>query len=155
MPMRVLRTLVLLFVGFYGGVLAAAALVKRALPSRGDAESDEVALVAIYGGADLKSRSQAFRGGTIFAWFGGVDADLREATLAPNAALSAGAMWGGVRIVVPEGWRVEADTRAFAGGVEVNVPEPENPNAPTLKVTAAAAFGGVAIAAKPAAPVEG
>ena len=150
--MRLLRALGLLFVGFYGGVLAAAALVRRALPSRGDAESDDVALVAIFGGAELRSRSQAFRGGTILAWFGGVDADLREATLAPNAELSAGAMWGGVRIVVPEGWRVEADVNALAGGVEVKVPEPEDPEAPTLRVVARAAFGGVAIAAKPLGP---
>jgi hypothetical protein len=146
--MRLLRTLVLLFAGFYGGVLAGAALLKRALPSRGDAESDEVALVAIFGGADLKSRAQAFRGGTMLAWFGGVDADLREATLAPGAELSAGAMWGGVRVVVPEGWRVESDARALAGGVAVKASDPEDADAPTLKVTAAAAFGGVSIVAK-------
>jgi hypothetical protein len=152
--MRLLRTLALLFVGFYGGVLAAAALVKRALPSRGDAESDEVALVAIFGGSQLKSRSQAFRGGTLFAWFGGVDADLRDATLAPGAELSVGAMWGGDRVVVPEGWRVEDEARAIFGGVEVKVPDPEDPDAPTLRVKATAAYGGVSIAAKARATVE-
>jgi hypothetical protein len=53
--MRVLRTLALLKLGFYGGFLAAAALVRRVLPSRGDAESDEVQLVAIFGGVQLES----------------------------------------------------------------------------------------------------
>jgi hypothetical protein len=147
---RLLRTLGLLVLGFYGGVLAAAALVKRGLPSRGDAESDEVALVAIFGGAELKSRSQAFRGGSALAWFGGVSVDLRDAKLAPDARLTVSSLWGGVSIVVPEGWRVEADARALAGGVGVNVPEPDDPEAPTLAITAAAAFGGVGIVARPA-----
>ena len=62
--------------------------MKRALPSRGDAESDEVALVAIFDGVKLESRSQAFRGGSMLAWFGGVAVDLREAQLAPGALIS-------------------------------------------------------------------
>jgi Cell wall-active antibiotics response 4TMS YvqF len=145
---RLVRTLGLFVVGFYAGLMTAAALVKRALPSRGDAESDEVAIFAIFGGAELKSRAQAFRGGSMLAWFGGVAVDLREATLAPGAELHAGALWGGVAIAVPEGWRVEATTRSLAGGVDVKVPEPEDPDAPILKVAASAAFGGVAIATK-------
>ena len=152
--MRLLRTLGLLSLGFYAGVMAAAALVKRAFPSHGDAESDEVALTAIFGGVELKSRAQAFRGGSVLAWFGGVAVDLREATLAPDARLSASALFGGVAIAVPEGWRVEANTRAIAGGVEVKVPEPEDPDAPTLTIDASAAFGGVAVATKPSAPVD-
>ena len=70
--MRLLRTLVIFELGAWAGMAAAAALAKRALPSRGDEESDEVTLMAIFDGIDLKSRAQAFRGGSIFAWFGGV-----------------------------------------------------------------------------------
>ena len=153
--MRLVRTLGVLLLGFYAGVAAAAALVKQVLPSRGDDESDEVALVAIFGGAELKSRAQAFRGGSMLAWFGGVAADLRQATLVPGARLSAVALFGGVAVAVPEGWRVEATTRALAGGVEVRVPEPADPDAPTLVVDAFVAFGGVAIATKAAEPVAG
>jgi hypothetical protein len=60
--------------------------VKRVLRSRGDAESDEVALVAIFDGVDLKSRASAFRGGSMFAWFGGISVDLREAKLSSDGA---------------------------------------------------------------------
>ena len=42
--MRLVGKLGLLILGLFGGFMAAAALVKRAVPSRGDAESDEVAL---------------------------------------------------------------------------------------------------------------
>jgi hypothetical protein len=142
-----MRRLGLLVLGFYAGLIAAAALVKRAFPSRGDAESDEVALVAILGGVELKSRAHAFRGGSMLAWFGGVAVDLQEATLAPGAHLTVSALFGGIAIRVPQGWRVESNVRALAGGVEVKVPEPEDP-APTLTVDGLAGFGGVAIGMK-------
>ena len=40
-------------------MFAAAAFIKRALPSRGDEESDELTLVAVFDGIDLKSRAKA------------------------------------------------------------------------------------------------
>jgi Cell wall-active antibiotics response 4TMS YvqF len=143
-----MRRLGVFFLGFYAGLVAAAALLKRALPSYGDEESDEVALTAIFGGIELKSRAQAFRGGSMLAWFGGIAVDLREAQLAPNARLTVGALFGGVAIRVPMGWRVESSLRPIAGGVDVQVPDPEDPNAPTLIIEGLAGFGGVAIGAK-------
>jgi hypothetical protein len=152
--MRVLRTLGVLFVGFYAGFIAAAALLKRVLRSRGGEDSDEVALVAIFGGSELKSRAQSFRGGLMLAWYGGVAVDLREAQLGPDARLSIGALYGGVAIKVPPGWRVEHTARVFSGGVDVDVPEPDDPGAPTLVVEATVAFGGVSIKARAADAAE-
>ena len=43
-------------------MFAASEFVKRAVPSRGDEESDELSLVAIRDGIDLTNRSKAFRG---------------------------------------------------------------------------------------------
>jgi hypothetical protein len=148
--MRLLKALGLLVAGAYVGFLGAAALVKRALPSRGDAESDEVALVAIFGGIELASTAKAFRGGSMFAWYGGVAVDLRQATLAPGAKLTASALFGGVAVKVPPGWRIEYTARGIAGGVAVDAPEPDDPEAPTLVVDASAGFGGVAIKAQAA-----
>jgi Cell wall-active antibiotics response 4TMS YvqF len=144
--MRLLRTLI----AFYGGVLAAATFVKRAVPSRGDADSDEVGLVAIFGGVELESRSQAFRGGSMLAWNGGVEVDLRKAQLAPGAHLTVHALMGGIEITVPEGWRVESNARALAGGIQVDVPPPDDPAAPTLTLDGLAAFGGIEVRARPA-----
>ena len=64
--------------GVTTGFAVAAAAVKRVLPSRGDEESDEVALAAIFGGIELVSRARAFRGGSMLAWFGGIAVDLRD-----------------------------------------------------------------------------
>jgi hypothetical protein len=146
--MRPIRALALIVAGMYIGVVAAAAFLRRALPSRGDAESDEVALVAIYNGIQLKSRAQAFRGGSMLAWYGGIAVDLREATPAPEARLSLSSFFGGIAVRVPPGWRVESSMRAIAGGVEVKVPEPEDPAAPTLTLDGFALFGGIAVGAR-------
>jgi len=120
------------------------------MPSRGDSESDEVSLVAIFDGVDLESRATAFRGGSMLAWFGGVAVDLREAQLAPDAHLTLNTLCGGIAIRVPEGWRVRSNLTALAGGVDVRVPEPEDAAAPTLTLDGAALFGGVAVGARAA-----
>ena len=146
--MRVIRGFALTTLGVFAGLCAAAAFAKRAVPSRGDEESDELALVAIFDGVELKSHAKAFRGGSMFAWFGGVAVDLREATLAPDARLSVHALFGGVALRVPPSWRIESSMRAIAGGVDVSAPEPESADAPTLVVDGFALFGGIAIGAR-------
>ena len=148
--MRILRALTLTAVGFWAGMAAAAAVVKRAVPSRGDAESDDVALVAIFDGIELRSRANAFHGGSMFAWYGGIAVDLHGARLAAEGAhLDLHALNGGIAVKVPSGWRVQSSLKALAGGVDVRVPEPEDPEAPTLTLDGFAAFGGVAVGAKP------
>src|SRR5262245_11632132 len=92
---RLIRALLLFKLGFWAGMVASAALVKQAFPSQGDEESDELRLVAIQNGIDLKSRSQAFCGGSMLAWLGGVAVDLREVQLAPDAHLELGSLFAG------------------------------------------------------------
>ena len=146
--MRLLRALLLFELGFWAGMFASAALLKRAFPSRGDAESDEVRLVAILDGIEMHGRSQAFRGGSMFTWLGGIAVDLREAQLAPGAHLEVGSLFGGIAVRVPTGWRVESDVQSLSGGVAINAPEPEDADTPTLRLTGFSAFGGVAVGAK-------
>jgi hypothetical protein len=150
MPMRAVRSIGLVTAGALSGFVSAALLAKQALPSRGDEESDEVALVAIFDGAELRSRATAFRGGSMLAWFGGVAVDLRDATLAPEAHLSITALLGGVAVRVPPGWRVESHARAWGGGLAIDLPEPEDPEAPTLVLGGFAFLGGIAVGARAA-----
>jgi hypothetical protein len=147
--MRVFRTLLVFKLGFWAGTFASAALLRRAFPSRGDAESDEVRLVAIMNGIELASRARAFRGGSMFTWLGGIAVDLREAQLAPDAHLELGSLFGGIALRVPPGWRVESELQSLAGGVAIEVPVPESDTAPTLRLTGFSAFGGIAVGAKP------
>lgn len=148
--MRLLRALLLFKLGFWAGMVASAALLQRVVPSRGDEDSDEVALAAILNGVELRSNSKTFRGGSMFSWLGGIAVDLREVELAPNAHLDVHSAFGGIAIRVPAGWRVESNVKSFAGGVAISVPEPENADAPTLRLDGFTAFGGVAVGAKTA-----
>ena len=66
-------------------MLAAAAYVRRTVPSMGDEDSDQLSLVAVFDGITLKSRVEAFTGGSMLAWFGGIEVDLREAEFPPHA----------------------------------------------------------------------
>lgn len=114
----------------------------------GDAESDEFSIAAIFGGVERVSRARSLRNGRILACFGGVELDLREATLDPGGAdLVLRACLGGVEVLVPEEWRVLVAAESRAGGVDVRVtPEPElAEDAPSLRVTAFAALGGVQV----------
>lgn len=137
--------------GFFGGWLAAAQVVKRAIPSRGDAESDEVTLMAVFDGVELRSEATAFRGGSMVAWYGGVDADLRGAQLAPDARLSVTPLFGGIALRVPPEWRIEKDIRAVAGGFDVSGTDPDDPDAPVLRLEGRALCGGIAVSRKPLA----
>ena len=146
--MRPLRALILTTVGAVAGFAAAAALAKRALPSRGSEDSDELALVAIFDGIDLKNRASAFTGGSVLAWFGGVALDLRDAVPEPDAHLTVHALFGGVAIRVPPGWRLVSNLSSFAGGVDVRETAVDSPDAPTLTLDGRALFGGIAVGAR-------
>ena len=131
MVVRPIRALALTTVGSFAGFMAAAAFVKHAVPSRGNEESDELGLVAVFDGIDLTSRATSFRGGSVLAWYGGISLDLREATLAPDARLTVHTLFGGVAIRVPPEWRLESNLQALAGGADVR-PGSESLDAPTL-----------------------
>jgi len=148
--MRVLRSLVIFKVGVWLGVWLAAAFAKRAVPSRGDESSNELSLVAIFDGVELESRADAFKGGSMLAWFGGIEADLREAELAPDARLSVFTLFGGINIQTPPGWRVESSVKALAGGVDARTPgQDDDPDAPVLALDGIALLGGIAVGSKP------
>jgi hypothetical protein len=142
---RLVGRLGLLLAGFMGGFMVAAAVVKRALPSSGDAESNDVSLVAVFDGVNLRSRATSFRGGSMLAWYGGIDVDLREAQLAPDARISVTSLFGGISLRVPSEWRVESNVRAIAGGVGISGSDPDDPDAPTLVLNGIAAFGGIGV----------
>lgn len=127
------------------GVAIAAAFIKRAMPSRGDEESDEVALVAVFDGIDLKSRARTFRGGSLLAWFGGIALDLTEAELADEARLSINAFLGGVAIKTPPNWRIEGNVKSVFGGVKTDGQARDDLEAQVLTVEGMALLGGIAL----------
>lgn len=149
-----MRSLLAFKLGAWVGIAIAAAYAKRALPSRGDASSDELALVAAFDGIDLKSQASEFKGGSMLAWFGGISVDLRDAVLADGARLSLNTFMGGIAIRTPPNWRVEGNVRSLVGGVKVDTPARDDADAPVLTVDGMALLGGVAIDGSPPAQSE-
>ena len=146
--MRLFRSLLIFKLGFWLGMASAAAYVKRTVPSLGDEDSDELSLVAVFDGIDLRSRAKAFTGGSMLAWWGGIAVDLREAELAPGARLSVHTLFGGIAIKTPPSWRVESSLKALFGGVDATTPARDDPDAPVLTVAGMALLGGIAVGSK-------
>jgi hypothetical protein len=141
------RSLLTFKLGIWAGVLASAVFAKRVMQSRGDEESEELELVAIFDGIDLKNRAKSFRGGSMLAWFGGIAVDLREAELAPGATLSVRTLFGGIAVKTPPNWRIKSSVKVFPGGLDVRNPPEADDDAPVLRLDGTVIFGGVAIGA--------
>ena len=144
--MGLLKRLLSFKLGALVGMIVSAAFFKQVVRSRGDAESDELALVAILDGVELESRAKAFRGGSMLAWFGGIDVDLSGAELARDARLTVHALFGGIDVTTPPGWRVESAMKAVMGGTDAR--GADDPEAPVLTVDGMAVFGGIDVGPK-------
>lgn len=101
--------------------------------------------LVMFGATRIKDRSEHFDHADVSAVFGGATLDLRQAHLEPHASVDALALFGGVDVVVPEGWRVAIDGMPIFGGLDDKTSgEAELPaEAPVLNVHATAVFGGV------------
>ncbi|GGU50046.1 LiaF transmembrane domain-containing protein [Lentzea flava] len=108
--------------------------------------------VAVFGGATTRERSQHLRHADVSAIFGGATLDLREAHIDTDADIDAFALFGGVDVLVPEGWRVSVGGLPFMGGIEDKTGNGghELPDdAPVLTVNGTALFGAVVVANQP------
>ena len=129
----------------------AALMTKRRYADEGrgtfKADADELDTALIFEGGEYASTAPSFTGGELLTWYGGGRLDLRAATIAPEGAdLRIRAIFGGVQLIVPPTWRVEATTTTpMMGGIANMTTTPEDPDAPVLRISTLAVFGGVAI----------
>jgi predicted membrane protein len=126
-------------------VAALAGLLISNKMKRGDESSDDFQVAAVLGGRKFQSKATNLRSGSVIATMGGVDLDLRDATLDPDGAtLDLRATMGGAQITVPPDWAVDVEVEGVAGGFDVDVtPTEELPeDAPKLHIHAVACMGG-------------
>jgi hypothetical protein len=149
-----LRTLTrLLGLGFLAGLVIppiAALMTKRRYADEGrgsfEPAADELDTALIFEGREYASTAPSFTGGELLTWYGGGRLDLRGATIGPEGAdLRIRAIFGGVQLVVPTHWRVETESTTWFGGVADATTGPEDADAPVLRLSILAVFGGVAI----------
>jgi predicted membrane protein len=102
---------------------------------------------AVFGGSRRRVDSQDFKGGEAFAMFGGVEVDMRSATIVQDeVVIDASALFGGVDLQVPENWNVSVEGHGIFGGYEDKtlhaMPESARPR---VVITGSAVFGGVVV----------
>jgi predicted membrane protein len=114
---------------------------------RGISVSDRVNSVVAFFGRHVASASPQFRGGSILNVFGGTEVDLRSAhPVEGGAAIDVVCAFGGVDILVPEGWRVVIrGLPLFGGWSNKTKAEVLAADAPLLSIEALVAFGGVEV----------
>jgi hypothetical protein len=102
-------------IGHAASVLAALRL-KSSAPPLPDPAADEIDLVVVMAGASLASTAASFRGGRVVCWYGGVELDLRGATVDPaGARLEIRTAFGGTNVTVAPGVPVTVSGPAFFG----------------------------------------
>ena len=77
-----------------------------------------IRMTSFFGDSENQITSQEFRGGRVYAVCGSSEIDLRRATTADDGAtINIITSFGGVKLLVPEDWAVNVQTRAVFGGV--------------------------------------
>jgi predicted membrane protein len=81
-------------------------------------ENSSLDITAVMGGNKTVNNSQDFKGGELTAIMGGIELDLRTASIQQEAILNIWATWGGIVIKIPADWTVVNRGMAIMGGIE-------------------------------------
>ncbi|MCX8074738.1 MAG: cell wall-active antibiotics response protein [Clostridia bacterium] len=100
---------------------------------------------AIFSGQEVNFPAEKFEGANINATFGGVDLNLKNAIIDSDIVIEASAIFGGIKILVPQNVRVKVSSTPVFGGVSNKVNPVAGENMPTIYVNSTCMFGGVEI----------
>ena len=113
--------------------------------ARHEVANAKIRMTSFFGSSKNQISIQQFRGGRVYALFGSNYIDLRHATIADEGAtINIITSMGSVRLLVPEDWAVNIQTRAVVGGVASKRVAPTSP-AGQLTLTGLCLFGSVEI----------
>lgn len=110
----------------------------------GSSDNSSLDISVVMGGNKTVSNAQDFKGGDITAVMGGVELDLRGASIQADAVLNLWATWGGIVIKVPEDWSIVNRGTALMGAIEDKTMSPPGATK-RLIITGTAIMGGVEI----------
>lgn len=100
---------------------------------------------AMWAGVKRQITSKEFRGGEATAIMGGVELDLREATIKDGqAVIDVFALMGGIELRVPENWTIVPQAFPIMGAVEDKTRLPKEPG-PQLLIKGMVIMGGVEV----------
>ena len=107
--------------------------------------------IAVMSGHSTRGRWRIGGKTKAVAVMGGCDMDLRSAEIdGPEVEITAFAFWGGIDIIVPEGFDVDLRGFSFMGGRSLRLKDvPIVPGSPRIVVRAFAVMGGIDVKSRP------
>jgi class 3 adenylate cyclase len=107
--------------------------------------------IAVMSGHSTRGRWRIGAKTKAVAVMGGCDMDLRSAEIeGPEVEITAFAFWGGIDIIVPEGFDVDLRGFSFMGGRSLRLKDvPIVPGSPRIVVRAFAVMGGIDVKSRP------
>lgn len=107
---------------------------------------DSLNTFVLLSGAEIKSQSKNFQGGSVTTILGGAEIDLRDAVIVDGTSIDFTSVMGGVSVIVPANVRVEISGVPILGGWEdktrIHV---ENEEIAVLKLNCLTILGGAEI----------
>ncbi|VAV92926.1 hypothetical protein MNBD_ACTINO01-1733 [hydrothermal vent metagenome] len=144
--MRSLKNILIVWLGAVAAAVVSVFIARRVVPVYGDETNNEFSIVAAMSGQSFESKAENLREGRVLALFGGVELDLVGAAIGNGATIILHAVLGGIDVIVPPGWRVEAITNEMLGGIGNRTnPDGQDDDAPLLLIDATAVLGGIEI----------
>jgi predicted membrane protein len=133
-------------------IVFGALLVSKAVGNRNssgevpvvDGSDEVINFTALLGGIQRRITTQNFRGGEITAFMGGVDLDLRSASIEKEAVINVFAAMGGISLKVPPDWTVVLQGTPVMGGFDEKTIEPKD-GSKRLVIKGYAIMGGVEV----------
>ncbi|MBV8047325.1 MAG: hypothetical protein JO171_09240 [Paludibacterium sp.] len=107
-------------------------------------QEDVVHVNATLSGVSLRCLSQDFKGGELRTLLGGIQLDLRQASITSRAELRVSAVCGGIQIRIPQDWLLQVQIAPTMGGVEDKTVPPPSPEK-TLVLVGEAVMGGIEV----------
>ncbi|HMH70247.1 MAG TPA: DUF5668 domain-containing protein [Candidatus Saccharimonadales bacterium] len=120
-------------------------LINRSYGHKNVSKKELDEITAILGGNKTSNQSKDYKGGNLTAILGGVELDLRKATIKDEAVLNVTAILGGITLQVPEGWTITSKVMPIAGGLDNKTTTPEGKTGPRLIIAGDVVLGGVDI----------
>jgi class 3 adenylate cyclase len=103
--------------------------------------------IGVMSGSRAKGRWRVAEHTTAVAVMGGCEIDLRQAEIeGSEVVITAVAFWGGIKVIVPEGFDVQLEGFSFMGGRDLRLrPVPLVPGSPRIRIRGYSVMGGIDI----------
>lgn len=113
----------------------------------GTTDTDRLNAFALWSSVERRYTSRVFQGGEATAIMGGVEIDLRQASVPEGqpVAVDLFAMWGGIDLRIPGDWSVRNEAMAILGAVEDTRKEVSQNPTRQIVIRGTAIMGGIEI----------